>query len=309
VVRAETFEALGCDVRVVAADGDVAVARREVGRLLDEVDRTYSRFRPDSELARINARPNETVAVSALLSRVLDASLRAAWVTEGLVDPTVGRQMRLIGYDDDFARIRGRTDAIVLRLEAVAGWRTVRFDADRQTVRVPRGVELDLGSVGKALAADLAAVTAMNAMGGGGVLVSVGGDISVAGDPPAGGWNVLIADDSRAPVDAEGETVAIHDGGIATSSTMVRRWTRGGVELHHIIDPRTGLPAAALWQTVSATAATCVDANTAATAAVVMGAGAPDWLAERRIPARLVAGDGEVVRVAGWPLPMEAVPA
>jgi thiamine biosynthesis lipoprotein len=309
VIQVETFDALGCGVRIVVADGSAARARAAVEKVLDEVDRTYSRFRADSELARLNARPNETIGVSALLAQAIDTALRAAWLSDGLVDPTVGRHMRLIGYDDDFARIRGRTDRIVLRLEPVAGWRAVEFDLARQTVRVPRGVELDLGSTGKALAADLSAAAAMRAAGARGVLVSLGGDVSVAGTAPAEGWNVLVANDSRTPVDAEGEAVTIRDGAIATSSTTVRRWTRGGVELHHIIDPRKGLPAAAHWRTVSAIAGTCVDANTAATAAIVHGAGAPEWLAQQGIPARLVAEDGVVVRAGGWPLPIEMAAA
>jgi thiamine biosynthesis lipoprotein len=133
------------------------------------------------------------------------------------------------------------------------------------------------------------------------VLVSLGGDIAMAGAAPDGGWPVLVAEDHAAPLDGPGPVVRLNGGGLATSSTTVRRWRRGGAELHHIVDPATGLPAAGRWRTASVGAATCVDANAAATAAIVWGERAPAWLAERRLPARLVATDGAVVRVAGWP--------
>ena len=301
MIRTRSWDAIGTSVRLVVSDGDVHAARAAVAGLVDEVDRTYSRFRPDSELSLVNTHATETVTLSPLLALATETALRGALLTDGLVDPTVGRHMRLIGYNDDFARIRGRTERIMLRLEPVAGWRALQFDAARRALRLPRGVELDLGSTGKALAADLAANAALRAIGSGGVLVSLGGDIAVAGEPPAGGWSVLVSEDSHTPVDSPGETISIRDGAVATSSTTVRRWTRGGVDLHHIVDPRTGLPAESKWRTVSVVAATCVDANIAATAALIRGADAPEWLDGLGLAARLVAEDGAVTRVGGWP--------
>src|SRR5205823_3869810 len=98
---------------------------------------------------------------------------------------------------------------------------------------------------------DLAAKAALESSGARGVLVSLGGDISTAGEAPEGGWQVLVGDDSGAPPDADGEVIALHAGAIATSSTSVRRWTRGSVALHHLVDPRTGLPAVTPWRTAS----------------------------------------------------------
>jgi thiamine biosynthesis lipoprotein len=275
--------------------------------LLDEVDRTYSRFRPDSEISRLNVRPGETVRVSPLLAQAVGMALQASRASEGLVDPTVGRAMRMIGYDVDFAMVARRSDPIVLRLEAVPGWRAVRLDPGRRTVRIAPGVELDLGSIGKALAADLAASAAAKAAAratsSAGVLVGLGGDIAISGRVPDGGWRILAAEDHATPASAEGEVIALHAGAIATSSTTVRRWRRGDVVLHHLIDPRTGLPAISTWRTVSVIAATCVDANTAATAAVIRGEDAPDWLAGMGLAARLVSVTGEIRRVGGWPEP------
>ncbi|MDX6222320.1 MAG: FAD:protein transferase, partial [Frankiales bacterium] len=76
---------------------------------------------------------------------------------------------------------------------------------------------------------------------------------------------------------------------------------RSGRDLHHIIDPRTGAPAATCWRTVTVAGASCVDANAASTAAIVMGAAAEEWLAGLGLPARLVGEDGSVVTVGGWP--------
>jgi thiamine biosynthesis lipoprotein len=187
----------------------------------------------------------------------------------------------------------------------VPGWTAVQFERASGTVIVPRGVELDLGATAKALAADLGAVAALEAAGGGGVLVSLGGDIAVAGDAPRGGWPIQVGEDSAAPIAAGEETVAIAAGGMATSSTTVRRWTRGGIELHHIIDPETGRPAAGPWRTVTVLAATCVDANIASTAAIVKGDGAAAWLETHRLPARLVDRTGAILRSGGWPAPSE----
>jgi len=306
-----TWRALGTTVRLVIEDGDLSRAWRSVSDLLDQVDRTYSRFRADSELSRLNARAGQRVPISPLLTWALAAALRGARLSQGLVDPTVGHTMRLIGYDRDFSLIdenSSRTDA-PLRLEPVPGWQCVALDARGNTVRIAPGVELDLGSVGKAFAADLAAPAALAASGADGALVSLGGDIAVAGTPPEGGWRVLIAEDSSLPPFAHGEVITIDGGAIATSSTTVRRWTRARVQLHHLVDPRTGIPASGPWRTATVVADTCVDANIAATAAVIVGRDAEAWLGERRLPARLIAADGTVRRLAGWPAAVEAAVA
>jgi thiamine biosynthesis lipoprotein len=161
-------------------------------------------------------------------------------------------------------------------------------------------VELDLGATAKALAADRA-VRSVHEATGVGALVSLGGDIAVAGEPPGQGWPVRIADDSAAPLDSAGPSVLLTAGGLATSGTAVRRWKTSAGELHHLVDPRTGRPAASFWRTATVTAASCVDANTASTAAVVLGEEALRWLATIGLPARLVRYDDAVSRVAGWP--------
>ncbi len=308
-VRSATWRSLGTGVRLVVHGLDLAPARHAVEALLDDIDRTYSRFRPDSELVRLNDRAGASVSVSPLLAEAIDVAMRAARETDGAVDPTVGRAMRAIGYDRDFAALADRTGPIDLRLEPIPGWETVDVSRPRREVRLRPGVELDLGSTGKALAADLAAAAALATADGDpatrpGVLVSLGGDIAMVGAAPDGGWRILIAENSETPPDGEGETIALDGGALATSSTTVRRWRRGTVSLHHLVDPRTGGPADSPWRTVTVAAPTCIDANTAATAAIVLGVDGLAWLNTVDHPARLVSVDGEIVRINGWPSPI-----
>jgi thiamine biosynthesis lipoprotein len=165
-------------------------------------------------------------------------------------------------------------------------------------VRLPRGTELDLGATAKALGSDRIAAAVAEATGAD-VLVSLGGDIAVKG-APEGGWPIRVTDDSRR-ADGPGQTVAISAGGLATSSTTVRRWLAGAVEVHHIVNPATGGPAAEHWRTVSVAADSCVGANVASTAAILKGAAAVPWLGSLGVAARLVRADGTVERTAGWP--------
>jgi thiamine biosynthesis lipoprotein len=301
-VFSRTWRALGTSVHVLVTDVDLLPdAAASVSDVLGAVDRAYSRFRSDSELSFVNAHPGEPHAVSDLFADALAEALRASELSCGAVDPTVGRAMRVVGYVDDFAGVAPSAGPIALRVEAVPGWRTLRFDRRSRTITLPRGVELDLGSTGKAFAADRAASAARSAMRRGGVLVSLGGDIATAGDVSPDGWAVLVAEDSAVPAEADGEVIALHGGAIATSSTTVRRWTRGEVELHHIIDPSTGLPARGPWRTATVVAASCVDANTAATAAIVLGEKTLPWIRATGLPARLVAADGAIACVNAWP--------
>jgi thiamine biosynthesis lipoprotein len=268
------------------------------------IDVACSRFRSDSELWHVNHAWGCPVQVSPLLAEALATALTAARLTDGDVDPTCGQSLARLGYNQDFAQARQRTGGPAPSPAPAPGWRTVDFDPDRRVVRVPDGVMLDLGATAKALAADRAA-TRIAAAAGCGVLVNLGGDIRVAGEPPAAGWHVGVIDDAvfetHGPGHEPGGSVMIRDGGLATSSTMVRSWRRGGMSLHHIIVPRTGLPADSCWRAVSVAAATCVDANTASTAAILRGERAAGWLDALRLPARLVRHDGTTVTAGGWP--------
>jgi hypothetical protein len=139
-VASAGWRAIGTGVRVVVHDGSLEAARTAVADVLDEVDRALSRFRDDSELSRLNARSGEDVGVSPLLGDAIAAGLRAARITSGAVDPTVGRAMRLIGYDLDFRSLPQDGAPLEVRFEAVPGWQTVALAAHRRRVRPARGV-------------------------------------------------------------------------------------------------------------------------------------------------------------------------
>jgi len=267
---------------------------------LAAIDAACSRFRPDSEISRLHQRAGTAVPVGPLLAEALEVALRAAQQTDGLVDPTVGAAVRGLGYDRDFAELALDEPAPPAPAAPAPGWWRVRLEPVSRTVVLPRGVELDLGATAKALAADRIAGSAAFATGAG-VLVSLGGDAAVAGPPPEGGWRMAIGDDHERALTEPDAVVTITGGGLASSSTTRRTWKRAGRQVHHIVDPRTGDAAPVHWRTVTVAAASCVDANTASTAAVVLGPDAPEWLAARNLPARLVAADGAVTTVAGFP--------
>jgi thiamine biosynthesis lipoprotein len=297
-----SLRALGTTALVAVTSPEaLQTARRALVRELRAFDLACSRFRADSEVAAVNRLAGTAVAVSARLRAAIRCALHAAELTDGLVDPTLGRTMRLAGYDRTFMRVELRDGRLVRpSFERGGRWSEIVVDDDRGTVLIPAGVELDLGATAKALAADRAARLAARETGAG-VLVSIGGDIAVAGVPPDTGWTVGVADDHAVSLDQVGCRVALASGGLASSGTAVRRWQTDAGELHHILDPRTGRPARGPWVTASVAAASCVDANTASTAAIVLGDAAPSWLAERRLPARLRRVDGDVVVVGGWP--------
>jgi thiamine biosynthesis lipoprotein ApbE len=298
--------AFGGSLRVIVThQTDLAAARSVVDEVVQAVDLAANRFREDSELSWVNAMPERAAVVSPLLTQLIGAALRGARLTGGAVDPTVGSAVKLAGYDSDFGSVPPDGMAIELVVSRIPGWQAIVLDEASRTVRIPRGVDLDLGATAKALTADLATAAALAKVGHGGVLVSLGGDIAVAGEPPAEGWLIQASEDSGAPIREGEETISIRSGGIATSSTTVRRWTRGGVTLHHIIDPATGLPVDGPWRTATVIARTCVDANIASTAAIVMGQAAVQWLEKSRLPARLVDRSGSFHRLAGWPKPSQ----
>jgi thiamine biosynthesis lipoprotein len=354
-----SFPAWGSTATVVATDSErLPEAVRAVQRVLEDFDLACSRFRDDSELIAINRASGRSIKVSPLMVEATLAGVRAAWLTDGDVDPTLGSALVALGYDRDFGlglggrgagadpagsgeppgsgnldgsgdpagsrdpagsgeppgsgNLDGSGDPAGSRdlagtraFAAVPGWRTIRVDPEASTVGVGQGVSLDLGATAKALAADHGAREARQAAGCG-VLVNLGGDLAIAAPAPDDGWRVRVTDDHRSGPEAPGQWIAIAGGGLATSSTAVRRWRDGeGETVHHLLDPATGRPAGGGWRTVSVAAATCLDANIATTAAIVRGDRAPDWLRSLALPARLVSDQGLALHVAGWPEPGE----
>jgi thiamine biosynthesis lipoprotein len=300
------WRALGTQVELAVVRPDLLDdAVRLAERLLDRVDRACSRFRSDSDLVRANAAAGRWVKVDRLLVDAVAAAVRAAEATCGLVDPTLGRPMAAIGYDRDLDDVRaGRVDPASFRLSPApprpGAWRRIGLDP-AGGLCVPDGTALDLGATGKGFAADLVAGNLALEFGCG-VVVSLGGDVAVAGDPPRAedgvGWPVSVGDADAGPT----QTVLLDSGGLATSSTRRRVWRHGGLLVHHLLDPATGMPVPLIWDEVSVRARSCVDANAATTASMVLGDAAPAWLEGEGLPGRLVGRVGELVLTAGWPL-------
>ena len=287
------WEAWSTYVYVGVSDAAVAQqAEHTARRLLHAIDVACSRFRVDSDLSRANRHPGRWVDVDPLLVAAVRVALAAARTTGGLVSPCLGRSLVSLGYDADLHRLERRA-VDVLPPPTPDAWREV--GVTDEAVLVPEGCDLDLGATAKAWAADLLA-TSLAEHTGCQVLVSLGGDVRVAGAGEP--WPVRV---TERPDAGPSQVIGLTSGGLATSSTLVRRWHSQHGEMHHVVDPRTGRPVAGTLRTVTALGDTCVGANTATTAALVLGSEAPRWLSDRDVTARLVAVDGTVTRLGAWP--------
>lgn len=295
-----TFRAIGTTATVVVQEQSIADCAEEILRTeIDAIDRACSRFRPDSELEYLHANSGQSLRVSSLLFESLEVAYAVAEQTQGAVDPTVGNAMARLGYDRDFDQLEPLPSPPVV-FGPVAGFRHLELNRRSRTVRIPRGVRLDLGASAKALVADRSADHIADKTRAG-VLVSIGGDVAASGPAPAKGWPIGIAQSSSTPLDDVDEVVAIRGGGLASSSTGVRTWMAGTNRIHHIVDPSSGNCATPYWTLVSATGSTCVDANALSTAALVWGSHALDLLPTFGRAVRLVRHDGMVVTVGPWP--------
>lgn len=294
-----TFRAMGtdCHVLVYAPEesaeelADLAILRVEL------LEQSWSRFRPSSELTRLNSTAGhgpQPVSADLLL---LAQRMHEAWTaTAGLFDPTVLASMRALGYDTDFATVAARPATALddVLLAAAPGMSAVRIDERESTIALPAGVGLDPGAIGKGLAADIVAEDLL-AAGARGVLVNLGGDVSLAGEPADGEpWSIGI-EDERVPADHPErvmETISVRGprAGIATSTTLKRRWAQG--RRHHVLDPRTGLMSSSDLVQVTVVAATACAAEWSATAALLQ---APDdaaaWLRVHDLPAILLTNE------------------
>ena len=285
-----------CRVRVTVTRPEALTpAKQHVMALMADVGLAANRFSKHSDISRVNASAGHLIPVSGRTVALVDIALDAAAETGGAVDPTVGAHVLRAGYVDDIELVRGRLVLPPQESLAQADWTRVRVDHQLSRVGVPVGMRLDLGATAKAWTADVAA-HAIAASLGTAVLVEIGGDVSVAG-PRTSPWQVQVSERSGEP----GQAVGLERGGLATSSTISRRWRTPGGEAHHVIDPRTGLPATGPWRTVTAWAPSAVQANTATTAALVLGDEAVPFLDELDVAARLVDRHGRVVTVGAWP--------
>jgi FAD:protein FMN transferase len=273
---------MGCEVVVGgASDADAA----SVERLFETVEAALSRFRPTSDLERLNGSPAGAVIVSPLLAGAIDDALRAAAATGGLCDPTIAAALGAAGYDRSFEQIEPRRPA---EAGHPAGrWREIRLSG--LLVQRPPGLRLDLNGVVKGRAVD----DALALVEGPG-FVSAGGDLATRGE-------LVVALPG-------GDTVTLLAGALATSGITSRSWQRAdGGSAHHLIDPGTGAPSTSPWECVTVCASNCLAADVAAKTAFLLGDDGPAWLERRGLAGRFLTRDGETVLVAGWPEAAEAI--
>lgn len=300
------FPSLGTYAHLSTRDpAELSTATLISTAILTEIDETCSRFRDESDLSQVNRCAGSWVETDPLLVCAVRAACSAAQQTGGLVHPLLGAPLAQVGYDRDFGLLGlsrdEETPTLLGHGPELQSWRQIEWD-EAGAIRIPVDTALDLGSTAKAFAADLIAAALQEEISGG-ALISLGGDIAIAlpHDPQtahAQPWPIAI---SERPAEPAEQVVTLDSGGLATSSTQVRHWRHQGVRRHHLLDPRTGLPCPEIWRTVTATGVTCLAANIASTAAIVLGLAAPAWLANRGVDARLVAANGDVTTTGNWP--------
>ena len=298
-LRRVDFPAMGTTVSLLLPTPRAATGTAAVRALFAGWEGTLSRFRPDSELSYLNRRAGETVAVGALLFEAIATALAAARASDGLYDPTLLRQIEDLGYDRSFESLPSRMEpAVTHMLRAGGGWRGVYLEPASRRVTLPAGVGLDLGGIAKGMAVD-AALARLDALGVAPAMVNAGGDLAVRGLPPDGdAWIVAIP----CPGAGVDDALPLRYGAVATSGVARRHWRQGKEARHHLLDPRTGLPAAnGLWS-VSVVAARCTQAEAAAKVAFVLGPDAGARFLNRQGLAGLFIGqDGRRRRAGSWP--------
>lgn len=234
------FHAMGTDVQVAIVGGDANLLCAGADRIR-ELEARWSRFLDTSEISALNRHAGRPVVVSADTFELVARASTAWRATSGRFDPTVGAALAAHGYDRDFAHVTTSTSDAPSTTAPTPGAAGIELIPAINAITLPVGVTFDAGGIGKGYAADLTAALLI-AAGADGALVNIGGDLRVAGRPPAPeGWVINVAD----PFEPERELlrVAIPDGAVATSSRLMRRWQTTKGEAHHLIDPGTGRPA------------------------------------------------------------------
>ena len=286
------FKVMGCETRVVLdseAPG-ASAALESVAVWLVECERRLSRFDSMSALSTLNDF-GWADHVDEVLWDAVDAALRAASETDGLVTPTVLAALEAAGYDRSFDALE-REQGNPLGAPRVPDWKGVERDPETRSIRLPAGVRLDLGGTAKGWCAD-AAASRLSVLGP--ALVDIGGDVSMS-EATRDPWPIAIEDPRG--TDEPLDVVLVPRGGVATSGRNVRRWRRAGIEQHHVIDPRTGAPARTDVLTASVIAGRALDAELAAKRVLLEGSEAGlAWIDSRpELAAIVVRDDGHVLR-------------
>lgn len=291
------FHAMGTTVVVIAPEAALSAALQLTRDLFAEWEGVFSRFRPESELSRLNAAAGFRTPVSPLMLTVLSRALDAARATRGVFDPTILQRMLQIGYDRSFESLAPHLPAAYGSQPAqTGGWRNVEVNEARRHVRLPAGVGLDFGGIVKGMAVD-AALDLLEEQHMAPAMVNAGGDLAVRGLPPESSfWPIAV------PGKDEGWVIGLERGAVATSGVARRRWMQGDQQRHHLIDPRTGEPAASSLWSVTSLAGACAQAEVAAKTTLILGReqGAR-FIEEARLGALMIADSGEWSAAGAWP--------
>jgi FAD:protein FMN transferase len=262
--------------------------------ILSRWDARFSRFRPDSELEALNDAGGLPFVASPEMLAALRLALQAAEASRGLFDPLLGARMVELGYDRTFDELPIEGWSPPLLRWRPGAWRRILIDLHRSTVQLPAGARIDLGGLAKGMAVD-AAIAALAEANLPYAAVNAGGDLAVLGLPPGQhAWPVAVEGPG-------GLVVSVRDGALATSSVLRRRWTVNGIQRHHLLDPRTGLPASGPIVQASVAAASCGQAEVAAKMALLSDpARAVTMLEQHRLAGLLLMSSGELRRVGTW---------
>ena len=242
----------------------------EVETLFAEAEAELSRFRPTSGLSRLNAQAGAwPQRISVLLQAVLGEALDAASDSDGLFDPTMLEPLRQAGYDRSFELLgadNGHSRVASRSEPGRMGWRQVCIDSSAGTASLPAGLGIDLGGIAKGWTVDR---TAEHLASLGAALVDAGGDMRATAPPDGEPWPIAVQD----PFDETQDlfVIGLTHGAVATSSIGKRRWERHGQAMHHLIDPRSGLPSQSDLHTVTVLAPTAAEAEVSAKVALIMG--------------------------------------
>lgn len=293
----DAFRAMNTDIDIeLWAPRPVDAALFRVARdLFAEQEARFSRFREDSLLSRVNGGEAVTDSVFAAGVRL---ALNAYEITGGLFNPMILGSLEAAGYDRTFDEVQS-TETIVLPQPTPDPRPYVVVDGD--TVRMHWG-RLDLGGIVKGWTVDLVTERLWASGVCEGVLVNAGGDLRTAGSDGDEGWELAIE------LPGGRSWQARLDGALATSTTLRRRWEgAAGQVRHHLIDPRTGLPATSgvVQASVHAPHGTCRDAETWAKAVVIGGDEAAHAAASSGLAVLFVRENGDAVPVnwTGEPTP------
>jgi thiamine biosynthesis lipoprotein len=292
----EEFRAMGTTVNLLLPEEQKTEGAIAVKDLFVEWEQTLSRFLPESELSQLNRHAGGVVIVGELLFNVMLEALAAAQATDGIYDPTLLNQLVQLGYDRSFDELSQAQPASAYRGQAGGRWRSILVDSRLRCIVLPAGVQVDFGGIAKGMAVD-AALARLQEIGIHDALVNAGGDLAVCGLPPdADHWSIAI------PGKDTSWTLPLHHGAIATSGVAKRRWQQGNELRHHLLDPRTGLPARNDLWSVTVVAERCVQAEISAKVAFTLDREESKKFLERHQLAGLfVAADGEWETGGRWP--------